>query len=32
MWLPHWVYEFRYAIWDRFNNGYVDEITTLPDG
>ena len=32
MWLPHWVDEFRYAIWDRFNNGYVEEITTLPYG
>ena len=32
MWLPHWVDHFRFAIWEKFDNGYVEELQTLADG
>ena len=32
MWLPHWVDHFMFAIWERFDNGYVEELQTLADG
>ena len=28
----HWVDHFRFAIWKRFDNGYVEELQTLANG
>ena len=32
MWLLHWVDHFRSDIWERFENGYVEEFQKLPNG